>query len=862
MAGAAHKSASPARATRRGKQLPPADPTAALARDAAPARRRKAARKRRSTLDSQVLDWWRELSPRARAGYRGLLYATIGGLVFAGLLGRTTSSAFNVLGVVAYALFGWSAYPLAVLVFALGAIRMLESSLDVSYVRRAMVVESFSLWAVVLAASHLLARHDVGGIGGAVLAGPLEALPASAGVALVFGAALVLVLMLASVAPRDVAMGVHFAARQAGEGVRAGQSLMTRTGSTRTRTTDHALDGDEDDADGIVPLERTPAPRVKLADARREIGLDDEEDDDDLPDAGFSSRALDDDNEDDDEDDDEDEDEALGFPDAGGGNVPWQLPSLDLLDPPAPPQPAGTERVEELAQRLEQALRAFRVDAEVRREDISVGPTIIRFGVRPIERPRRDDRGRMLLGEDGQPIMVRTRVSRILNLRNDLALALEAHSLRMEAPVPGQPYVGIEIPRPNSNSVLLREILLSDSFTRISEKSRVAVALGRDVSGKPRAADIAKFPHVLVAGATGAGKSVCLNAFLVSILTTATPDEVRLVLVDPKKVELTVYNGVPHLLTPVITDTKEVAGVLKQALDEMERRYQLFAQLGVRNLEGYRHLAKQEPELETLPNIVIVIDELADLMMAAPDEVEYMICRLAQLARATGLHLVVATQRPSVDVITGLIKANIPTRIAFMVSSSVDSRTILDMGGAEHLLGRGDMLFMAADASKPERIQGSFVSDDEVSRLVRFWRQQARRAGLRVVERKPTAVTPAGTGRSKKAIVRHAAKLQSALAGVVDTFDELEPVAVDPARLPLPPLPLRGELPPDLGPTTPDAPTLADPTLDAEMQPADLSTLGWPGVGVDGPRGVRVPFEYVRPSETGPSVPPDLWLEH
>jgi DNA segregation ATPase FtsK/SpoIIIE-like protein len=436
---------------------------------------------------------------------------------------------------------------------------------------------------------------------------------------------------------------------------------------------------------------------------------------------------LDDDDEDEGEEDEDKDVLPRGFADAQDLRQNWLLPALDLLDAPQAVSDDGEEHIEELAERLEHVLRSFRVEAQVRREDISVGPTVIRFGIRPVERERRDERGKVILDEDGRPVTVRTRVSRIMNLRSDLALALEAHSLRMEAPVPGQPYVGLEIPRPRTRMVTLREILTSEEFQRIAKKSKLAVALGRDVSGQARAAELTTFPHVLVAGATGAGKSVCLNAFLCSLLSRATPEEVRLLLVDPKKVELTVYNGIPHLLAPVVTEAKTVPGLLKRALEEMERRYQLFSELGVRNLEGYRHLARQEPELERLPSIVIVIDELADLMMAAPEEVEYMICRLAQLARATGLHLVVATQRPSVDVITGLIKANIPTRVAFMVSSQVDSRTILDMGGAEHLLGRGDSLFLSADASKPERIQGAFVSDDEVGRLVRFWRGQAVR---------------------------------------------------------------------------------------------------------------------------------------
>jgi DNA segregation ATPase FtsK/SpoIIIE-like protein len=272
-------------------------------------------------------------------------------------------------------------------------------------------------------------------------------------------------------------------------------------------------------------------------------------------------------------------------------------------------------------------------------------------------------------------------------------------------------------------------VLESKEYQAAKARSRLAIALGKDVAGQVRVGDLARMPHLLIAGATGAGKSVCINTIIASFLMQATPDDVRLLMVDPKMVELSLYNGIPHLLSPVVTEVEKVVPLLKNAIAEMERRYRLFSQLSVRNLDGYRRLrleklAKGDNSLANLPAIVIIIDELADLMMAAPEEVEGLICRLAQLARATGIHLVVATQRPSVDVITGLIKANIPTRISFMVSSAVDSRTIIDMGGAERLLGRGDMLYLPADAGRPERIQGAFLADDEVETLVAYWRKQ------------------------------------------------------------------------------------------------------------------------------------------
>jgi len=437
---------------------------------------------------------------------------------------------------------------------------------------------------------------------------------------------------------------------------------------------------------------------------------------------------------------------------------PWKVADTSLLNNPEvlKLQKIG-EDTTSLAHLIQETLRSFRVDAEVREEDISIGPTVIRFGIRPTGKPemRQDEKtGKMVpvRGADGNIVYeTRTRVSRIMALQNDLALVLEAKTIRMEAPVPGRPYVGVEIPNKNSRLVTLREILESKEYEAARKKSKLALALGRDVAGLVRVGDLAKMPHVLIAGATGSGKSVMINTIIASFLTQATPDDVRMLMVDPKMVELSMYDGIPHLLSPVVTEVDKVVPLLKNAISEMERRYRLFSQLGVRNLDGYRKMrmekfAKGDNSLNNLPSIVIIIDELADLMMAAPEEVEGMICRLAQLARATGIHLVIATQRPSVDVITGLIKANIPTRISFMVSSAVDSRTIIDMGGAERLLGRGDMLYLPADAGRPERIQAAFLADEEAQALVDFWVQQKTEfnaATIRDVDN-PDAVTYSG----------------------------------------------------------------------------------------------------------------------
>ena len=337
----------------------------------------------------------------------------------------------------------------------------------------------------------------------------------------------------------------------------------------------------------------------------------------------------------------------------------------------------------------------FGVSAKV--ENVSVGPAITRYELKPAEG---------------------VRVSKIANLADDIALNLAAESIRIEAPIPGKQAVGIEIPNKENEVVHLRDIIESNKFC--DSQSKLAFALGKDVAGEEIVTDIAKMPHVLIAGSTGSGKSVCINTLITSIIYKAKPSEVKLVLVDPKVVELSVYNGIPHLLIPVVTDPKKAAGALAWAVQEMVNRYSLFAAKGVRDIKGYNAALDKENEASKLPQIVIVIDELADLMMVAKNDVEDAICRLAQMARAAGMHLVIATQRPSVDVITGLIKANIPSRIAFAVSSQVDSRTILDMAGAEKLLGKGDMLFYPTGMSKPTRIQGAFISDKDVEKIVDF----------------------------------------------------------------------------------------------------------------------------------------------
>ncbi|TAM91576.1 DNA translocase FtsK [bacterium] len=382
----------------------------------------------------------------------------------------------------------------------------------------------------------------------------------------------------------------------------------------------------------------------------------------------------------------------------------YRLPDLALFDRPDVRVADESNR----AHLLEDTLASFGVGAKV--VHIERGPSITRYELKP-------ERG--------------VKISRISALADDLALALASPSVRIEAPIPGKSAVGIEVPNANVSIVAIREIL--EALPHRGQIPPLPMALGKDITGRPIFGDLGKMPHLLVAGATGSGKSVCLNGIIASLLVSATPDQVQMLFIDPKRVELTVYNGIPHLIKDVITDARMAAGALFEITKEMDQRYERFAKAGVRKIEEYN---AKYPE-ERLPYVVVVIDELADLMLVAPAKVETTICRLAQLARATGIHLVVATQRPSVDVITGIIKANIPSRIAFAVSSQVDSRTILDMAGAERLLGRGDMLYLPIDAPKPIRCQGALVTNNEVARLVEFWAQQARPENLLDVEVTP-----------------------------------------------------------------------------------------------------------------------------
>ncbi|RCW55665.1 DNA translocase FtsK [Halanaerobium sp. ST460_2HS_T2] len=387
-------------------------------------------------------------------------------------------------------------------------------------------------------------------------------------------------------------------------------------------------------------------------------------------------------------------DQSKNVKDQGEKHGDYTLPGISLLND------SGKKKVKlaNKSELLEETLSSFGVEAKV--INVNHGPTITRYEIQPA---------------------TGVKVSKIVNLSDDIALALAARDVRIEAPIPGKAAVGIEVPHGNDITVSFRDVIVSEEFQKAEDK--LTLALGKGIDGDTAVFNLAKMPHLLVAGATGSGKSVCINTLISSILYRATPEEVKLLLVDPKKVELNIYQGLPHLITPVVTDPKKAANVLKLVVEEMENRYDLFSETGSRGIESYNKQV-DDPE-DKLPYIVVIIDELSDLMMVAANEVEDNICRLAQMSRAAGIHLIIATQRPSVDVITGLIKANIPSRISFAVSSATDSRTILDMGGAEKLLGKGDMLFAPVGMQKPQRIQGSFLTDQEISEITSFVKEQA-----------------------------------------------------------------------------------------------------------------------------------------
>ncbi len=732
-----------------------------------------------SRLIGQMRDKWGEMQPHEQQRLFSIALLVLAFVLFGALTFWRHVPLFAPLATFFYSIFSWTALPVALGLVAFAGAHLIEGMRNIRFIRWSLVLGVLVLLALLLAESQLLLGHTTGGIIGGLIATPLLSW-GFGGHVLLIGLLIVVALLTFQVTlshlratwtllhrvflePRTTGAAAQSASPFLGQRPRFsryGNGLLENSASKAPARAD--VDDEEfDDADDAAvefedDFDADDDPRNDINLHKQQIGK--------VPKGPREAQAL-------------NRAEHLAAvkgvrqlplpeqpaPDAEEleemeplapnpkrvqqprivrrsatpeSSSPWKQPDSSLLNSPEDVKLhiLGDDTTG-LAKTIQDTLRSFRVEAEVRPEDVSIGPTVIRFGIRPTGKPmmKEDEKGRPVPVKDSAGNIVyeaRTRVSRIMALQNDLALVLESKTIRMEAPVPGRPYVGVEIPNKNSRLVTLREILESKEYQAAKNKSKLTVALGKDVAGAVRVGDLAKMPHLLIAGATGAGKSVAINAIISSIISQATPDDVRMLMVDPKMVELSMYNGIPHLLSPVVIEVERVVGLLKIAIGEMEKRYRLFSQLGVRNLDGYRkmraeRMARGDETLKNLPAIVIIIDELADLMMAAPEEVEGLICRLAQLARATGIHLVVATQRPSVDVITGLIKANIPTRISFMVSSAVDSRTIIDMGGAERLLGRGDMLYLPADAGKPERIQGAFVADEEAERLVAYWHQQA-----------------------------------------------------------------------------------------------------------------------------------------
>ena len=447
----------------------------------------------------------------------------------------------------------------------------------------------------------------------------------------------------------------------------------------------------------------------------------------------------------------------------------WRLPPIDILDDITEKEPGQADNTLR-ARKIEEALKSYGVTGKV--VQINAGPTVTQFGVEPgwdiktREIKERDKDGNVQTRVE-EVSRTRVKVDRITSLGNDLALALAASSIRIEAPVPGKAIIGIEVPNTVSAAVSLRGVIETSVFQKLAVKSKMTLALGKGAGGEAGVADLTKMPHLLIAGATGSGKTVCLNAIIACLLMQNTPDELRFIMIDPKRVELTPYNSIPQLAVPVIVSIDKAIETLRWLNQEMDNRYQELAKAGVRNIEGYN---KTRSGKNKMPYLVLVIDELADLMMAGFDEVEHILCRLAQLARAIGIHLVVATQRPSVDVVTGLIKANFPTRLSFAVTSQVDSRTILDSVGAEKLLGKGDMLYAPTDAAKPKRLQGCYVADAEIERLVYFWSSQnfSEVTPLKI-EAMPASSVPGSHEPPKDALLEEARKIAEEHGGQIST---------------------------------------------------------------------------------------------
>lgn len=626
--------------------------------------------KKKAPPPERAPTFWENLSIDRRLDLIGVVLALAGLLTLLSLISAERSALTGGLIRFLEQLFGWGIYILPVGLIAVGLWLVLRNmeSIPAFSIERVAGVTLLYLWLLtvmhaIIAAPELAEQAALDGVGGGYIGSMFERL---LWLGLGSWGAIIAVIAWLLI---SLTMALDIPIRELFKWVRPLTSRIRKALARRKKSPDPVPNGLGVGANGFTPMQRPPVA----------VGV---------PQAGQA---------------------PLGVPTTTSSAQPvieWALPNInDVLDAGSAPE-VNEEFIQQRARLIEDTLASFGAPAQV--VEISRGPSITQFGVEPLFVETR--RGR-----------TRVRVNKISGLVDDLALALSAPRIRIQAPVPGRGFVGIEVPNEEMTLVALHDILESEIFQR--KRAPMSFALGRDVAGLPQIANLDSMPHLLIAGTTGSGKSVCVNSILTSFLLHNTPDDLKLVLVDPKRVELASYNGIPHLLAPVIVEVDRVVGALQWMTREMDKRYHLFAKIGARNIGDYNARMKLQGGIK-LPFLVIVIDELADLMMIAPDETERTITRLAQLARATGIHMILATQRPSVDVVTGLIKANFPARIAFAVASNTDSRVILDQPGAERLLGRGDMLYQSPDAPAPIRLQGVFVSDPEIQRLVEFWKTQ------------------------------------------------------------------------------------------------------------------------------------------
>jgi S-DNA-T family DNA segregation ATPase FtsK/SpoIIIE len=649
-----------------------------LVEDPTMSRQRTSKAKKQPSLSERFQGWWSglqtELGPVQREAI-GLVLLIVAILTLWGLLGISSGAVLGWWAMTLHRLFGWCAYLVPLVVGLLGVRLLWRELRERAPIGPAALIGLELLFLVILSVSHaplvlrlgaddalLAAEQGQGGgyVGWALVVLLLEGLGVMVGVLVLLAALLLAAVLLLPWSWAEIQAWGRYQVRLAFAGIN--RWWMGRQGTLVEPEPPEVpwWEQEPDPSEAKPGTKASRKPRKKPAKRRPKDG---------------------------------------------------SLPSLDLLDP-ASPKAYGDTDVRRKTQIIEETLESFGVPTRV--VEVSQGPTVTQFGLDPGYIERRVS--------GGEVQRQRVRVGRIVSLADDLALALAASPIRIEAPVPGRSVVGLEVPNDVVSLVSLRGVMESREFRRIN--SQLAVALGEDVSGHPAAVDLGLMPHLLIAGATGSGKSVCVNAVVCSLLLSNAPGDLKMLMIDPKMVELTGYNGIPHLLGPVVVEVESVVGALSWVTRQMDDRYKLFNRTGVRSLEQYNKRMTRRKDEEPLPKLVVVIDELADLMMMAPDEVERHICRVAQMGRATGIHLVIATQRPSVDVVTGLIKANFPARISFAVTSQVDSRVILDQGGAENLLGRGDMLFMSPRQAAPIRLQGCFVSDKEIDRLTEFWRGQ------------------------------------------------------------------------------------------------------------------------------------------